>query len=117
MKIRREMLPTQPFEELAEAHDLTLVVEERTPRETLKYGLPRFYCHFDGAEVKEGGALIGEAGNGDTEAQAIRAYAGLLSGTTLVRNAMSQLFRREIAVPKLTFPTPSNVTQLPQPKK
>ena len=93
-------LTTRPiyFDQFASAHGLNLIVKYR---QTLPKGADersRFYAAFDRAEVKHGGMLKGEYGDGPTPEEATKAYAQALRGQLLVIDAYKSS-RREIRCP------------------
>lgn len=98
MKIKRIDLPTSTIEEFADLHGLTMVVTERDS----PTGSPmRYLAAFESCEVKDECMLISAYGNGPTPEAAIADYAPRISMKTLVFNAMSPLYRKEIRTPRL----------------
>jgi len=97
VKIKREMLARMSIEEFAEENDLTMKVVERKHYD---HKGQRFYAVFDGAEVKGDSVLMGLYGDGETEEEAIRSYAQVISGKTIVFNAEKK-YRLELDVPIL----------------
>lgn len=107
MKVRRELAPVSTLEAFADAHGLELVItERRMDRWQRENRLKRFLARFDHVEVSDGSMLIGTYGEGDTEDEAIRGYADLISSEKLVVDAWKAT-RREIQAPRL-FPAPAN---------
>jgi hypothetical protein len=97
MKIERQVIPEMTIQEFADKHELTMRVNER-PK---PIGSPdRFYASFVGAEIMDGGCLVGMFGDGATEEDAITAYARRIELRTLVIDAMGSS-RRAIPVPRL----------------
>jgi hypothetical protein len=73
------------IQDFASLHALEITTHERTD---LGVNSPaRFYAHFKGVEVKDGKILRSEYGDGRTEAEAVRAYAAVISGKLLVVDA------------------------------
>lgn len=97
MKINLTEIKRQTIEEFADEHDLIMEVEERHAHEAHD----KYYASFKGAEIKEGGILIGGIGDGDTVKSAIADYAHKIGLTILVIDAYSK-DRRIIEVPVLT---------------
>lgn len=97
MKIEREFITRESIENFADRHGLTMRVNERSTS-----GLPRFYARFKDVEVGNGCILIGAFGNGDTEDEAIAAYAAEISKQRLIVNA-GTAERREIIAPVLFY--------------
>jgi len=89
------------LQEFADEHNLTLEMHERTGRDF--HGLPRFYCHFKHADVKQGGCLYGKFGQGSTEVDAMKDYIKEIRETILVIDAwaINPDDRHEIVVPNL----------------
>lgn len=101
MKIKIIRVDETTIGAFAEKHGLTMTVNERNLA-LRSSGLPRFYCAFDGIEVKvEGGLLAGIIGGGETITEVIADYCAQISCKKLVYNAY-QDDRREILVPVLT---------------
>lgn len=95
MKVIRKLIPEMSIVEFAELHDLTMEITEWHGRRR-----PFIMAKFQHVEVKDGGCLVSFAGNGNSEAEAIRDYARQISTKHLVVNAMSNS-RREIDAPRL----------------
>lgn len=97
MQVTIEAIPQSSIAEFTKQHDLEIkVFERKEPKDSPI----RYYAHFDGADVKGNGFLIGEYGNGTTPEQAIDDYARRIEFRTLVFNAYGE-DRREIKVPRL----------------
>ena len=96
IKFKKAAMEILDFEK---QYNLELTVYERDPEAK---DLPRYYTHFDSAEIKVGKCcLSGESGNGSTPEQAIKDYCRKISNKTLVIDAMSDTNRRESEVPEL----------------
>lgn len=102
MEIIRELQPRQSLEAFADEHGLKMRVVERFQG--------NFYAHFDDAEVKDDGVLIGLYGNGKDEIDAISDYANAVSEKTLVIGARTPE-RREIRVPILHYAAAAQVVK------
>ena len=88
------------IEELADQHNLTMIVTERELYR--ECSVHRWYAYFEDAETKDGPMLIDTYGDGGTPEEAIADYARRISGKLLVINA-HQKSRREIQVPRLVY--------------
>ena len=98
MKITIDVIPVSSICEFAEQHGLELEVKERK----VEVGSEnRYYACFVRTEVKDGGLLRGEFGNGSTPEEAIDNYAKEIEIKTIVVNAYSDTERKEIEVPRL----------------
>lgn len=105
MKIKREDIPCMTIEQFADAHDLVMIVVERS----LPEGDPsRYYAHFEHCEVGGDGILHGTFGNGRTPEEAISAYVEEIRFKRLVVEADTAR-RREIDVPRLLPSAPLQV--------
>lgn len=103
MEIVRYPVPRMTLEDFADNHGLVLEVHERAQTVNIGYGpVARYYAFFHGVEVKDGPILSGITGNGDSERDAIRAYAREISNKLLVIDA-SKPSRREIQSPILSY--------------
>ncbi len=100
MEIERNLIDRVSIEQFAEKNDLVMVVDERgiNIRTASQYQFFRFYASFKCVEVKSGGILFGEHGDGDTEEEAIYDYARRISGELIVVDAGDPRKRREIKV-------------------
>jgi len=104
MKIKMNCLPRASLEAFAEVYELTMVIEERVPKD-MGDRWPessRYYAKFEDCEVKQGPGLRSEYGNGRTPGEAIANYAKEISGALLVLNAFGPN-RREIQAPIITL--------------
>jgi hypothetical protein len=99
MKIERNLIAKMSLNQFAEQHDLTMVLNERSPVEHPT--LPRYWASFKGAEVVDGFCLASNFGSGYTEEEAFKEYAKTISGKTIVFNAYNRNDRYEIKVPLL----------------
>jgi hypothetical protein len=97
VNIARELVPTSTIEDFADKHGLTMEVRERGGDWQGTDG--QFYARFRHADVLESPFLIGEFGNGHTEAEAIRAYAKAISEKVLCVDSWTPK-RREIVCPR-----------------
>ena len=97
MKIVTEEIEQTTIEKFADKHNLTMEVHER--RRPVGDSA-RYYAHFKGAEVKDGGVLVALYGDGATSEEAIVHYAEKISMVMLVIDAR-QKTRHEIYVPRL----------------
>lgn len=104
MKIKMNCLPRASLEAFAEVYELTMVIEERVPKDMGDRWSEssRYYAKFEDCEVKHGCGLRSEYGNGRTPGEAMANYAQGISGALLVLNAFGPN-RREIQVPILTL--------------
>jgi hypothetical protein len=95
-----ELQPYSKLIDFEKENDLNLVITEREIEYVQKYGLDRFCCDFEHAEVQSvpPGFLIGVAGNGNTIESAMVDYMRKISGKVLVVSAYSGS-RQEIDVP------------------
>ncbi len=98
MKIERKLVPESTLDEFVDRHGLVVEVVERDGH--LKYGLPRFYAHLKGVEVKDGIILSSPFSDGDTENAALEGLSGIYSERLLVVDAY-RATRREIQCPRL----------------
>ena len=71
------------IEELGDIMNEGLVIRQRANNEDLE----KYYCSFEGAEVKEAIGLIGAFGDGDTPNEAIADYVARIQGKVLVLGA------------------------------
>jgi hypothetical protein len=62
----------------------------------------QWYAHFESAELKQGGILIGVYGNGATPDEAIENYCREIAGKLIVFNAMKPS--------RMEFTMPENLT-------
>lgn len=101
MKIERENRAEVRLQDFADQHGLTMRVTEYAspPREY------RYCARFVGADIGDGGVLIGATGNGHTEDEAIANYAKRISFVLLIIDATTSK-RREIATPTFLPYTP-----------
>ena len=60
----------------------------------------RWSADLDRTEVKDGCCLVGEYGNAHSPESAALDYVNKIRGKTLICNAMSKEFRRELTVPE-----------------
>lgn len=101
MQVVVHRVPESTLDEFAQKHGLVIVVtERRMDRWQREHGLCRYVAMFQGAEVASGGLLRGEYGEGNTEEEAIRNYAEVISHERLIVGAFTDA-RREIDVPRL----------------
>lgn len=99
MKIERKLVKEQTLEKFAEENNLVLQIFERSS-DMRQYTGARYYCKFDGIEVKDGHLLISITGNGNTEKDAIKDYTKRISEKTLVKDARSKTENRLIFAPR-----------------
>lgn len=104
MKIKMNCLPRATLEAFAEVYELTMVIEERVPKDM---GVrwtedSRYYAKFEGCDIKDGDVLCSAFGDGRTPGEAMANYAKEISGVLLVLNAFGPN-RREIQAPILTL--------------
>ena len=88
MRIKYNRRTSMTLDQLADELWLTMYVQERERDIGITQG--RYYCNFIGLEVKQGGVLVGEHGNGSTVDRAIRNYCKKISNKHLVFNANSK---------------------------
>ena len=102
MAVRVEARPRSTLDAFAVEHGLTMVVCERSGEWGFPEGHPRrWFAHFERAEQKGDGVLIGVSGDGPTPEAAIADYGRRISERRLVIDAMRDT-RREIEVPVIT---------------
>ena len=82
--------------ELADTMGRALVIKLRY---CVHQDVERWYCYFEGAEVKEGAALLGGFGDGSTPREAVMSYIDDIKGQTLVFDARADN-RCEHTIPK-----------------
>jgi len=97
-------LPRATLEAFAEVYELTMVIDERVPKDMGDRWTEdsRYYAEFEDCEVKQGVGLRSEYGNGRTPEDAMADYARNISGKLLVLNAFGPN-RREIQAPIITL--------------
>lgn len=83
--------------EMADMFRLTLFVKYRPNWDDSRM---QWYASFEQLETKDDGMLQSTHGNGATPAEAIAAYADLISGADAVVNAYSDDLRTTFKVPK-----------------
>jgi len=100
MKVVTKALKRQTLEAFADEHGLVMETRERSRQHSIGEWCEslRWYAMFAHAELKEGGMLRGEIGNGDTQQAAIADYGNRISEKLLVIDAYGPN-RREIRVP------------------
>jgi hypothetical protein len=99
MKVIITEFERSTIENFADAHNLTMIVNER---DTKKGELSPYYAFFENTEAKEdkySNVLCTEAGTGRTPYEAISRYAQNISKKYLVINAYSDTNRKEIQCP------------------
>lgn len=97
MKVIIKQLAKCTIEDFADAHDLTMLVNEVAANSGWRY-----YAKFERAEDKidlSSGLLESSVGHGYTPDEAIRDYSRKISGRHLILNAASRKDRVEIACP------------------
>lgn len=104
MKIKMNCLPRATLGAFAEVYELTMVIEERVPKDM---GVrwtedSRYYAKFEGRDIKDGAVLCSAFGDGRTPGEAMANYAKEISGALLVLNAFGPN-RREIQAPIITL--------------
>lgn len=98
MRTTIERVPTSTLDAFAEAHDLEMVVRERSGEYI--HSDMRFSATFKHAEIMDRGLLRSGGGNGPTAEAAIAAYANEISEQRIAIDAMLPT-RREFTVPRL----------------
>ena len=88
MKITYHNNPDITLDDFAAKYGLSMNVRERT--DWAERGLYRFYASFGRLEVKVGGGLLSEYGDGATPEEAITNYCELISNKHLVRDAYQE---------------------------
>lgn len=103
MKIIIKQVSKCTIEDFADAHDLTMIVEERNALPITEAGFyPKYLASFDKAEDKDDTSsiiLASTYGTGTMPDAAISDYAQKISGRVLVFNATSKENRIEIQCP------------------
>lgn len=102
MRMVISTLPEQTLEDFAKEHGLKMMVFEREPSMTREpRALSRYFCYFHSLEMKAGGMLTSESGNGDSIDEAIVNYVENISRKKAVYKATSPTERKEISIPVL----------------
>lgn len=99
MEIIINQVESTTIENFADHYGLVMEVNERT---NPKQPCWRWYASFKHCEVKSGGGLTSNFGDGTTPEEAIKHYARNISLKNIVINAYKKDKRREITVPMLT---------------
>ena len=105
MRIKMNCLPRATLEAFAEVYELTMVIDERVPKDMGDRWTEdsRYYAEFEGRDIKDGAVLCSAFGDGRTPGEAMaNYYAKEISGALLVLNAFGPN-RREIQAPILTL--------------
>jgi hypothetical protein len=97
MKIKRFPLNRMTIDDFAEKHSLVMEIHEL---DACRNRSSRYYAHFSRVEVMLNGMLESKVGYGNSEDEAIEAYAYAISGRKIVLNAYGN-DRQEIDVPIL----------------
>jgi hypothetical protein len=90
--------PETEIEEFADKHGLVMKISNLTGKCHCEG--KTWTAHFAKCDIHDGHFIIYESGWGNSEESAIRAYAALISGKSIVIDAFLPT-RREIHVPKL----------------
>lgn len=103
MKIIIKQVSKCTIEDFADAHGLTMIIEERNALPKTEVGFyPKYLASFDKAEDKDDTSstiLTSTYGTGTIPDTAISDYAQKISGRVLVFNATSKENRIEIQCP------------------
>jgi hypothetical protein len=99
MNVQQKTVPAMTLEQFAEAHGLTMQINERALPERHP---ARFYASFEDCEVKDGSILCSAFGDGPTPEEAMATYADAISLKQLVISAFDKKKRREIPPHRIT---------------